>query len=217
MPGAPRRPRSTNTNPGNSHLARPSNNRANRGLRHLPKIPSANMLVSGVPSMAGSRPMAGIVKTLLGMLLASLKPRASLCLENLALRHQLAVLRRTAPRRVRLRIADRLLFVWLYRLWPGVLEAMAIVRPAVGPGDRRLRKGRREEVEGCADPFPADFKPQQSGWIGPCYRRATHWRDGPLRGAYHSRPNSHIPQRTVLGQQTNLCRGAPKHRARGSP
>ena len=73
--------------------------------------------------------MAGIVKGLLGMLLASLKPRASLCLENLALRHQLTVLRRTTPRRVRLRIADRLLFVWLYQLWPGVLEAMTIVRP----------------------------------------------------------------------------------------
>ena len=63
------------------------------------------------------------------MLLASLKPRASLCLDNLALRHQLTVLRRTTPRRVRFRIADRLLFVWLYQLWPGVLEAMTIVRP----------------------------------------------------------------------------------------
>ncbi len=73
--------------------------------------------------------MARIITTLLGALLAPLKPRARLYLENLALRHQLAVLRRTAPRRVRLRIADRLLFVWLYRLWPGVLEAMAIVRP----------------------------------------------------------------------------------------
>jgi transposase InsO family protein len=73
--------------------------------------------------------MVGIITTLFGALLASLKPRTRLCLENLALRYQLVVLRRTAPRRMRLRIADRLLFVWLYRLWPGVLEAMAIVRP----------------------------------------------------------------------------------------
>ena len=73
--------------------------------------------------------MAGIIATLLGTLLASLKPRTRLCLENLALRHQLAVLRRTAPRRMRLRIADRFLFVWLYRLWPGVLKAMTMVRP----------------------------------------------------------------------------------------
>ncbi len=73
--------------------------------------------------------MAGITTTLLGALLAPLKPRTRLCLENLVLRHQLAVLHCTAPRRVRLRSADRLLFVWLYRLWPGVLGAMAIVRP----------------------------------------------------------------------------------------
>jgi hypothetical protein len=87
------------------------------------------MLVSGVPAMSGSRPMAGIVKALLGMLLASLKPRASLCLENLALRHQLNVVHRLTKGRVRLLSADRLLFVWLYRLSPGLLETMAIVRP----------------------------------------------------------------------------------------
>jgi transposase InsO family protein len=73
--------------------------------------------------------MVGIVKALLGALLASSKPRTRLCLENLALRHQLAVLRRTTPGRMRLCAVDRLLFVWLYRLWPGVIEAMAIVRP----------------------------------------------------------------------------------------
>ena len=64
-----------------------------------------------------------------GALLASFKPWTGLVLENLALRHQLTVLRRTRPRRIRLCAVDRLLFVWLYRLWPGVLEAMAIVRP----------------------------------------------------------------------------------------
>ncbi len=73
--------------------------------------------------------MAGMMTTLLGALLVPFKPRTRLCRENLALRHQLAVLRRTAPRRARLRAADRLLFVWLYRLWPGVLKAMTIVRP----------------------------------------------------------------------------------------
>jgi putative transposase len=73
--------------------------------------------------------MAAIMTTLLGALLAPFKPRTRLVLENLVLRQQLAVLRRTAPRRVRLRTADRLLFVWLYRLWPEVLEAMVIVRP----------------------------------------------------------------------------------------
>ena len=73
--------------------------------------------------------MVGIVKALLGALLASFKPWTGLILENLALRHQLTVLRRTRPRRMRLCAVDRLLFVWLYRLCPGVLETMVIVRP----------------------------------------------------------------------------------------
>ncbi len=49
--------------------------------------------------------------------------------ENLALRHQVTVLRRSAPRRLRLRSSDRFLFALLYRLWPGVMEAIVIVQP----------------------------------------------------------------------------------------
>jgi hypothetical protein len=45
------------------------------------------------------------------------------------LRHQLNVLRRAAPHRIRLSNSDRLLLVWLYRLWPGILRALAIPRP----------------------------------------------------------------------------------------
>jgi Ku70/Ku80 beta-barrel domain len=52
-----------------------------------------------------------------------------LVLENLALRHQLAVLQRTAPR-PRLRISDRLCWVLLSRLWSGWTEAVFIVQPA---------------------------------------------------------------------------------------
>ena len=57
--------------------------------------------------------MVGIVKTLVGTLLASCKSWTGLFLENLALRHQLTVLRRTTPGRMRLCAVDRLLFVWL--------------------------------------------------------------------------------------------------------
>ena len=49
-------------------------------------------------------------------------------LENLALRHQLAVLQRSAPR-PRLRPSDRVLWVLLSRLWRGWGEAVAIVQP----------------------------------------------------------------------------------------
>ena len=50
-------------------------------------------------------------------------------LENLALRHQLAVLQRTAPR-PRLRTADRLFWVLLSRLWGGWTDAVSVVQPA---------------------------------------------------------------------------------------
>jgi putative transposase len=52
----------------------------------------------------------------------------SLVLENLALRQQLAVLRRQAPR-PRLRVADRLFWVALARLWPRWREALHLVKP----------------------------------------------------------------------------------------
>ena len=54
------------------------------------------------------------------------KSRERLEAENLALWHQVTVLRRLAPGRLRLRGSDRLLFVWLYRLWPSVLGSMAL-------------------------------------------------------------------------------------------
>lgn len=53
--------------------------------------------------------------------------RAVVELENLALRHQLHVLRRQRPGRLRLFSFDRLLWVLLYRLWPRCLEVMVLV------------------------------------------------------------------------------------------
>jgi hypothetical protein len=58
------------------------------------------------------------------------RSRAVLELENLALRHQLHVLRRQRPGRLRLITIDRLLWVWLYRLWPRCLDRMVLVKPA---------------------------------------------------------------------------------------
>ena len=44
-------------------------------------------------------------------------------------RQQLVVLQRSAPARLRLRCADRVIFVWLYRLCPSVLEAAVVFKP----------------------------------------------------------------------------------------
>ena len=45
------------------------------------------------------------------------------------LRQQLLVLKRSAPARLRLYAADRLIFVWLYRLFPSLLGAAVIFQP----------------------------------------------------------------------------------------
>jgi transposase InsO family protein len=60
---------------------------------------------------------------------SSLQSRRALALENLALRQQLAVLRRQA-KRPKLRRADRVFWVMLARVWPGWRTALTIVQPA---------------------------------------------------------------------------------------
>jgi hypothetical protein len=57
------------------------------------------------------------------------KSRRLLESEILVLRHQLNLLRQRAPGRLYLRWADRALFVWLYRRFPRILDAITIVRP----------------------------------------------------------------------------------------
>src|SRR5437867_1110423 len=72
--------------------------------------------------------MAGMLTLALNGFLLVLRTRRSLMLENLALRHQLAVLQRSSPR-PRLRISDRLLWVLLCRLWSGWANALSLVKP----------------------------------------------------------------------------------------
>ena len=61
-------------------------------------------------------------------LLAIFASRADLILENLALRRQLAVLRRKHPR-PRLRASDRVFWLALRRCWPRWKETLAMVQP----------------------------------------------------------------------------------------
>ncbi len=62
------------------------------------------------------------------LIVVCFRSRASLAAENLALRHQLGVLARTA-RRPRLRRRDRIFWVWLTRIWPDWRSALVIVKP----------------------------------------------------------------------------------------
>ena len=67
--------------------------------------------------------------TLLATLSSIFRSRAALELENLALRHQIGVLQRSARKRPKLTPVDRLLWVWLSRLWRDWRSALAIVKP----------------------------------------------------------------------------------------
>jgi hypothetical protein len=60
------------------------------------------------------------------ILVSPFKTRARLEAEIVLLRHQVTVLRRRLPPKPKLTVADRLLFVWLYRLFPSVLTAASI-------------------------------------------------------------------------------------------
>src|ERR1700722_14379970 len=70
------------------------------------------------------------VRFIVAAIVRRFRSRAILELENLALRHQLHVLRRQRPGRPHLITIDRLLWVWFYRLWPRCLDTMVLVKPA---------------------------------------------------------------------------------------
>jgi len=74
--------------------------------------------------------MLTFVSDFLSWLAGRFRSRAELELEVIALRHQLAVLRRQRPGRTRLSALDRLLWIWLYRVWPRCLNIMVLVKPA---------------------------------------------------------------------------------------
>lgn len=63
--------------------------------------------------------MSSLLVGLLALLPSSFRTRAALQAEILALRHQLAVLQKNAPRRLRLQLSDRLLWILLSRFWSG--------------------------------------------------------------------------------------------------
>ncbi len=73
--------------------------------------------------------MIELLRLILHIMTSLFKPRAKLAAEILVLRQQLNVLRRQVSKRPQLSNTDRFLFVWLYRWFPSVLGAIAILRP----------------------------------------------------------------------------------------
>ncbi len=99
----------------------------------------------------------------LGMAIADLiKSRARLEAEILLLRHQLNLVLRHAPPRVRLHDADRAFMVWMVRLWPNLLNVVRLVQPEpccdgteqgsvfIGEGSRGSGQGSQGLAGDCA-------------------------------------------------------------------
>ena len=97
-------------------LAGQSSDRADQGVRH--------------PVRGGEndneRPMVTFLTQLLLAICSRLTRRTRLEAENLILRHSFYG---ESPTRVRLWNMNRLLLVWLYRLYPSLLGAIIIVQP----------------------------------------------------------------------------------------
>ena len=73
--------------------------------------------------------MRDLVRLIVWMVVDLMRSQATLEAELLTLRQQINVLRRTAPKKQSFSVIDRLVFVCLYRLFPKVCDALAIVKP----------------------------------------------------------------------------------------
>ena len=91
-------------------------------------------LKSGLPGATGIGAyykfitMCELLRLLLLLLLAALRTRRSLMLENLALRQQLAVFKRKHPR-TRIGPHDKLFWIAAIRFWSGWKETLFLVQP----------------------------------------------------------------------------------------
>jgi hypothetical protein len=74
--------------------------------------------------------MRDLVRLIVWAVVDLFRSRAAIEAEILTLRQQIIVLRRTAPKKQSFGAIDRFVFVGLYRLFPRVLDALAIVRSA---------------------------------------------------------------------------------------
>jgi hypothetical protein len=107
--------------------------------------------------------MIDFLRLLACALIGLFRSRARLEAEILVLRHQLNVLRRKAPKRLAFSSIDRLVFAGLYRLAPGALNALKILKPETVIGWHRAGRVvgaplpvRVDPMLGMARGFSAD-------------------------------------------------------------
>jgi len=125
--------------------------------------------------------MATILLPVLSILVFRFRSRVALELKVVALEHQLTVLRRQRPGRPQLSSLDRLLWVLLYRIWPRVIDAMVLVKPATviawhrqgfrfywrwrsrGPGRPRISPDIRDLIRRMSNANPLRGAPRIHG------------------------------------------------------
>ncbi len=73
--------------------------------------------------------MKTVLMPLVETLIDILRDRASLHVEMLAMRQQLAMMADRERKRLSFRPSERLFWVWLYRLWPSCLQTLMIFKP----------------------------------------------------------------------------------------
>lgn len=94
--------------------------------------------------------MIALLSFLLAILASPFRSRSKLVAENALLRHQVLVLRRKVKGRVSLTNGDRWFFVQLYRWFPSILSALAVIPLSAGtePASASTGVGRRGRGEG---------------------------------------------------------------------
>ena len=147
--------------------------------------------------------MITIASAVISVLAFRFRRRASLEFELIGLRHQVAVLRRRHPGRIRLSSVDRLLWVWLYRLWPQILNAVVLVKPATvvkwhSKGFRLYWRWRSRRLG----------RPQKSTEIRDLIRRIS--LANPLWGAPRMANCSSSALRSAKPRSEDTCRGGPR-------
>jgi putative transposase len=92
-------------------------------------IRSENTEVLIIREIMVSTTMSSLFVAFFTLIASTFRTRAALQAEILALRHQLAVFQKNAPRRLRFHRCDRLLWVVLYRFWSGWRRCLDMVQP----------------------------------------------------------------------------------------
>src|SRR3974390_2591253 len=156
---------------------------------------------------------------LVSILIMPFKSKSRLEAENVALRHQVMVLRRQVGGRVYLTNLDRLFLVQLYHWFPSIRRVLAIIRPETvvrwhRAGFRcywrwksRSRGGRRRSLRNCDGErraFTASFL--SLALTSPSRRWPNTWPSGMDRQVRDGTPSCATTRRTLLPWTCSLSR-----------